>query len=288
MDVIERIADLRHARAGWGEVGLVPTMGFLHEGHLSLLRAARHRARTLVMSLFVNPTQFGPSEDFASYPRDIPRDLELAAAAGTDVVFMPSVDAIYPPGFDTWIEVRELTRRWEGEHRPGHFRGVATVVMKLFLLVQPDRAYFGQKDYQQLLVVSKMVADLGAPIEIVGCPTIREPSGLALSSRNAYLGPDARARAAVISRALARAQELAASGETDAAALKEAMLAVLRAEPAIRLDYLAVVDPRTLEPLERLAGEGRALVALRFEGVRLIDNVPLVPRASTGAVHSSA
>lgn len=282
MDVIERIADLRRARVGWDEVGLVPTMGYLHEGHLSLLRAARPHNRTLVMSLFVNPTQFGPSEDFASYPRDIPRDLELAESAGTDVVFMPSVDEIYPPGFETWIEVGALTRRWEGEHRPGHFRGVATVVAKLFQLVGPGRAYFGEKDYQQLLVVAKMVADLGMPIEILGCPTIREPSGLALSSRNAYLKADARARAAVVARALRRGQELAAAGETDPSALREAMLAVLEDEPTIELDYLAVADPRSLEPLDRLAGEGRALIALRFGGVRLIDNVPLVLGRPTG------
>jgi pantoate--beta-alanine ligase len=277
LDVIERIADLRRARAGWSEVGLVPTMGYLHEGHVSLLRAARSENRVVVMSLFVNPTQFGPNEDFASYPRDMPRDLRVAEEAGTDVVFMPSTAEVYPPGFDTWVEVGGLTSRWEAEHRPGHFRGVATVVMKLFQAVQPDRAYFGEKDYQQLLVIRKMVADLWLPLEIVGCPTIREPSGLALSSRNAYFAPDMRARAAVLSRALARGQELARNGVGDVDELKRAMLTVLSEEPSAELDYLAVVNAGTLEPIEHLAGEARVLAAMRFGGVHLIDNVPLLP-----------
>ena len=277
MEVIERVADLRRVRAGWGRTGLVPTMGYLHEGHLSLLHAARPANQTVVMSLFVNPAQFGPREDLASYPRDIPRDLRLAEEAGTDVVFMPPTDEVYPPGFDTWVDVGGLTRRWEGEHRPGHFRGVATVVLKLFQMVQPDRAYFGEKDYQQLLVVGKMVSDLNVPVEIVPCPTVREPSGLALSSRNAYFEPETRARAAVLSRALAHGQWLAAGGERDAGALTRWMLAILGEEPGIRVEYLAVVDAETLEPLERLAGDARAVTAVRFEGVRLIDNVALSP-----------
>ena len=187
MKVVERIDEIRAKRARWGVVGLVPTMGYLHEGHLSLIRAARAESETVVMSLFVNPAQFGPSEDFATYPRDVPRDLELAKSAGADIVYAPPLDEVYPEGFDTWVEVGALARRWEGEHRPGHFRGVATVVLKLFEAVQPTRAYFGQKDFQQLLTIRKMVADFNLPLEIVGCPTIREGSGLALSSRNDYL-----------------------------------------------------------------------------------------------------
>jgi pantoate--beta-alanine ligase len=275
--VIERIAELRAQRPGGGSTGLVPTMGYLHEGHLSLIRAARAASETVVMSLFVNPTQFGPSEDFTTYPRDFQRDLELAESAGTDLVYAPPLEEVYPPGFDSWVEVGALTRRWEGERRPGHFRGVATVVLKLFQAVQPTRAYFGEKDYQQLLTVTKMVADLDLPLEIVGCPTIREPSGLALSSRNAYLSIEGRQRAAVLARALRRAQQLVAAGEQDSAALLSAMESEIASETAARLDYLAIVDRQTLEPLERVAQEARILAAMYFERVRLIDNVPLVP-----------
>ncbi len=276
MKVIERLADLRRERPGWGPVGLVPTMGYLHEGHLSLIHAARAEKQTVVMSLFVNPAQFGPTEDFAAYPRDIQRDLALAEEGGADVVFMPPTEEVYPPGFDTWVEVGDLTRRWEGERRPGHFRGVATVVLKLLQMVQPTQAYFGQKDYQQLLVITKMAADLNLSLSVVGCPTVREPSGLALSSRNFYYSPDQRARAAVLSRALFQAQELASSGVADARELLDAMHATLATEPSARVDYLAVVDLRTLEPLERVSKEARVLAAMQFERVRLIDNVPLL------------
>lgn len=277
MKVVERIAELRAHRARWGVVGLVPTMGYLHEGHLSLIRAARAESETVVMSLFVNPAQFGPSEDFATYPRDVPRDLELAKSAGADVVYAPPLDEIYPDGFDTWVEVGALTRRWEGEHRPGHFRGVATVVLKLFEAVQSTRAYFGQKDFQQLLTIRKMVADFNLPLEIVGCPTIREASGLALSSRNAYLSTEGRLRAAVLARALFKAQHMVESGEANAAVLRRAMEDEIASEPLARLDYLAVVDCMTLEPLERVEREAQIVAAMFFEKVRLIDNVPLVP-----------
>jgi pantoate--beta-alanine ligase len=252
-------------------------MGFLHAGHLSLLRAAREQNDLVVMSLFVNPAQFGPQEDFGSYPRDTARDLQLAEAEGVDLVYMPTVETVYPPGFDTWVDVGALTRRWEGEKRPGHFRGVATVVHKLFQLVRPDRAYFGEKDYQQLLVVRKMVADLNVPVDVVGCPTIREPSGLALSSRNAYLTPERRERAGVIRRALAAAEQLAAEGEVDPRDLERAAERVLATEPGARIDYLAVVDPGTLEACERLEGEARLVAAVFFDGVRLIDNLALQP-----------
>jgi pantoate--beta-alanine ligase len=285
--VIERLADLRRERGSFGRLAVVPTMGYLHEGHQSLIRAARAEPanRTVLMTLFVNPAQFGPNEDFASYPRDIPRDLRLAEEAGADVVFLPPLEDVYPADFDTWVEPGALTRRWEGERRPGHFRGVATVVLKLFNMVRPDTAYFGEKDYQQLLVVRKMVADLNLPIDVVGCPTIREPSGLALSSRNFYYRPGARTRAAVLSRALFRAQALVAEGARDSAALLRSMREVLASEPAAAIDYLAVVDPRTLEPLERVTDRARVLAAMHLEGVRLIDNVPLVVGDTTvGAI----
>jgi pantoate--beta-alanine ligase len=283
LDVLERLADLRAARVGWRNVGLVPTMGYLHEGHLSLLRAARRQNDVVVMSLFVNPAQFGPQEDFRTYPRDTARDLQLAESAGADLVFMPSVESVYPDGFDTWVEVGALTREWEGEKRPGHFRGVATVVLKLLQMVQPDRAYFGEKDYQQLLVVRKMVADLNVPVEIVACPTVREPSGLALSSRNAYFSAERRVQAGIIRRALGAAERLAAEGEVSAAVLKQAAESVLADESGARLDYLGIVDPETLEPVERLDGAARLIAAVFFDGVRLIDNLSLQARSGRAA-----
>jgi len=275
MKIVERIADLRAARQGAGKVGLVPTMGFLHDGHLSLIRAARSASETVVMSLFVNPTQFGPSEDFEAYPRDTPRDLDLARETGVDIVFMPSTGEVYPPGFDTWVEAGKLAERWEGEHRPGHFRGVATVVVKLLQIVQPDLAYFGEKDYQQLLIVKKMVADLNLPVEIIPCPIVREASGLALSSRNAYLADDRRPRAAVLYRAMQRAQKLASSGVDDVSLLIAEMKMVVGQEPAAHLEYLAVVDRDSLQPTGQLGVEARILGAMGFDGVRLIDNAPL-------------
>jgi pantoate--beta-alanine ligase len=277
LKVIQTLPELRTERVGWSDVGLVPTMGYLHDGHLSLIRAARAECRTVVMSLFVNPAQFGPGEDFARYPRDTERDLRLAELAGVDAVFMPQLAEVYPPDFDTWVEVHALTHLWEGQHRPGHFRGVATVVLKLFQMVQPRRAYFGEKDYQQLLDVKKMVADLNMPVEVAACPTIREASGLALSSRNSYLDEDRRARAAVLYRALKRAQELASDGVTEVSRLRAAMDEILAEEPDASLEYLAVVDPATLEPLQRLSAEGRIVAAMYFDGVRLIDNLALRP-----------
>lgn len=277
MEVIQRVSDVRSARGRWGRVGLVPTMGYLHDGHLSLILAARSANETVVMSLFVNPSQFGPHEDFASYPRDTPRDLRLAAQAGVDVVFMPPREEVYPDDFDTWVEVGELGRRWEGERRPGHFRGVATVVLKLFTIVQPEFAYFGEKDYQQLMVVRRMVTDLNLPLEIVPCPTVREPSGLALSSRNGYVQGDGRSRASVLSRALRHAESLVKDGTTDVSRLIGAMNDILATEPAAQVDYLAIVDSTTLEPLARVEERARILAAMHFEGVRLIDNLELRP-----------
>jgi pantoate--beta-alanine ligase len=277
MQVLERVAEVRERQAEWGQVGLVATMGYLHEGHLSLLRAARAADETVVMTLFVNPLQFGPSEDFPTYPRDMKRDLQLAEEAGVDVVFAPSIDEVYPPGFDTWVEVGAVANCWEGKRRPGHFRGVATVVQKLFHIVQSSRAYFGEKDYQQLTVVKKMVADFNLPIEIVACPTVRESSGLALSSRNAYLRPERRERAGVLFKALTRAAELARKGVDKSKDLCVAMEEVLAKEPAVVLDYLAIVDPVTLKPLETLSAEARVLAAVYVDEVRLIDNVALRP-----------
>ena len=277
MKVARTVAELRLERPGWGKTGLVPTMGYLHEGHLSLLRAARADNESVVMSLFVNPAQFGPREDLSSYPRDIPRDLEMAEAVGCDVVFLPDLEAVYPPGFDTWVEPGVLATRWEAQHRPGHFRGVATVVLKLFTMVQPDRAYFGEKDYQQLLIVEKMVLDLNLPLCIVRCPTVREPSGLALSSRNAYLSPEHRAEAAVLSRALRHGVELAARGIGDVGQLEAAMRRILAEVPAMEVDYLAVVDAANLEPVERLEATARVVAAVQFHGVRLIDNMAISP-----------
>jgi pantoate--beta-alanine ligase len=281
MQIVERVGELRKGRLGWNQVGLVPTMGFLHDGHLSLIQAARAADETVIMSLFVNPSQFGPSEDFASYPRDPKRDLELAEKAGVDVVFAPSIDEVYPSGFDTWVEVSGPSRRWEGERRPGHFRGVATVVHKLFQMVQPTRAYFGEKDYQQLVVVKKMVADLNLPVEIIACPTVRQPSGLALSSRNAYLSAEDRQRAALLFRALTRAQRLASQGVGVVSELCAAMEQMLAKEPAIELDYLAIVDCTTLEPIESFSKEARVLAAIYIDKVRLIDNVQLRLGAAT-------
>jgi pantoate--beta-alanine ligase len=258
-------------------VGLVPTMGALHAGHLALAERARAECATLVLSIFVNPTQFGPHEDYARYPRPIERDRELARQAGVDLLFVPTVEEMYPPGAASWVEVEGLSARWEGEHRPGHFRGVATIVLKLFLAALPDRAYFGEKDYQQLRVVERLAADFLPELAIVACPTVREPDGLALSSRNAYLTPEQRARATALYRALSRAAALLAGGERAASALEAAMREVLLAVPGLRLDYAAVVDAATLEPLAVVDRPARALVAARLGDVRLIDNLALHP-----------
>jgi pantoate--beta-alanine ligase len=276
MQTITTIAQLRAAlREAPRPIGFVPTMGYLHEGHLSLACRARAECAFVVMSIFVNPTQFGPQEDFDRYPRDLPRDIRLAEQVGVDLIFAPPVEEMYPAGFSTYVEVGGVTARWEGERRPGHFRGVATIVLKLFNQVQPDRAYFGEKDYQQLQVVKKMVRDLDLQIEIVGCPIVREEDGLAMSSRNVYLSPEQRRAATVLYRALQRGRELAAQGEREVARLLEGMRAVLRSEPLVQEDYLAIVDPTSLEPLERVAGPARILIAGRVGGVRLIDNVSL-------------
>jgi pantoate--beta-alanine ligase len=277
MQVAATVADMRTWRAAMtGSVGLVPTMGYLHEGHLSLVRRARTDCRHVVASIFVNPTQFGPAEDYQRYPRDPERDLALLETEGTDVVFMPTAEDMYPAGYDTWVEVgQSLMGRLEGAARPGHLRGVTTVVAKLFEIVRPQRAYFGQKDAQQLAVVRRMAADLNMGIEVVGLPTVREPDGLAMSSRNAYLTPAERQAAAVLWRSLMRARELFEEGERRAEAIRKAMRIVLAEEPTAQVEYVSVADPDTLQELEAIAGPALVSLAVRLGRTRLIDNVML-------------
>jgi len=275
MRLIETVAEFRAARAGLGELGLVPTMGYLHEGHLSLVARARAECVAVAASIFVNPTQFGPNEDLARYPRDLPRDLGLLEAAGVDLVFAPQPSEVYPPGFDTVIEVRGVTDVLEGAVRPGHFAGVATVVAKLFNIVQPTRAYFGQKDAQQSVVIRKLVRDLNLPVEVVVAPTVRETDGLALSSRNSYLTRGERAAAPAIYRALNAAKAQFEGGEREAEALRDAMRAVIAAEPLMRVDYVSVADADSLRELTRVEDRALASMAVRLGTTRLIDNLLL-------------
>jgi pantoate--beta-alanine ligase len=270
--VATTIDEYRRIRAAMtGTVGAVPTMGYLHEGHLALVRRARAENDHVVVSIFVNPTQFGPNEDFARYPRDPDRDLALLRTEGVDVVFMPSVEEMYPEGFATYVNVERLTERLEGAHRPGHFRGVATVVTKLFHILQPHRAYFGQKDAQQLIVIRRMTRDLAFPVDIVDVPTVREPDGLAMSSRNVYLSPDERRAATVLFRALERARELWDAGVRDGDRLRMAMQEVIDGEPLARADYVSVADPETLDELGAIEGPALASLAVRLGSTRLID-----------------
>jgi pantoate--beta-alanine ligase len=266
---------LRRPRLEGRTVGLVPTMGALHAGHLSLVRASKARCDLTVVSVFVNPTQFGEGEDFEYYPRDIEADAELLEGAGVDVLFAPTVAAMYPPGATTRVDPGPTGEVLCGASRPGHFTGVATVVTKLLDIAAPNVAFFGEKDYQQLRVIERVVRDLDIGTHIVGCPIVREPDGLALSSRNRYLTHEQRAHALVLSRALMRARDAAAAGETDAKALQAFLAATISAEPEVTLDYAAVVDARTLEPLSVVSGEARALVAARVGTARLIDNVAI-------------
>jgi pantoate--beta-alanine ligase len=268
----EMTAWSRAARARGERIAFVPTMGALHAGHVALLEEGRRRGDKLVLSIFVNPTQFGPNEDLARYPRDLPGDLAKAAGAGTDVAFVPEALEIYPAGFQTTIEVRELARGLDGLFRPGHFAGVATVVAKLFNVVQPDLAIFGQKDFQQLAIVRRLVADLAMGIEIVGLPTVREPDGLAMSSRNAYLSPAERTRALSLSRALFAARDRVAAGEHEARALIEGARAALDVD---RLDYLELCDAATLVTLIQVDRPAVLLVAAFIGRTRLIDNIQI-------------
>jgi pantoate--beta-alanine ligase len=279
MKLVDTVAGMEAARGAMsGRVGLAPTMGALHEGHLSLVRRARAECDRLVVSVFVNPTQFGPSEDLDRYPRDLAGDLRLLEAEGVDAVFAPAAAEMYPPGFDDWVEVAgPLTSRLEGEFRPRFFRGVTTVVARLFRIVRPERAYFGEKDAQQLRVVRRMVEEQGLAVEIVGCATVREEDGLAMSSRNAYLSAEERTAALAIPQALQEAARMVEGGERDAAAVRSAIERRLAEEPLARVDYVSVADHETLEELETIERPALALVAAGVGTTRLIDNAALRP-----------
>jgi pantoate--beta-alanine ligase len=274
---VEAIADLRAAldaeRSGGRRVGFVPTMGYLHDGHASLIRQARAECGVVAVSIFVNPLQFGAGEDLSAYPRDLDRDSRLAEASGADLLFTPSVDEMYPVPVQTTVSVGGISEPLEGASRPTHFAGVATVVAKLFSIVGPCAAYFGEKDFQQLAVVRRMAADLSMPVEVVGCPTRREPDGLALSSRNVYLSRDEREAAPVLHTALRAGAALILSGERDAGAVRALMAGIIEAEPLAALDYAEVVDADSFTVPDPLTGNLRLLAAVRFGRARLIDNV---------------
>jgi pantoate--beta-alanine ligase len=277
VEVVESIDALRQARARIsGSVGLVTTMGALHAGHIALVQQARAENEAVIATIFVNPTQFAQNEDLSKYPRDIPRDLEMLRQAGVDLVFTPSAEQIYPTGFQTWIEVAQVSQGLEGERRPGHFRGVATVVAKLFNLTQPRRAYFGQKDAQQAAVIKRMTRDLNMPISIRVCPTVREADGLAMSSRNVYLTPEQRTAAAVIKRSLIAASTAYDNGERNATSLRVVMSSVLQSEPLAGVDYISIADAVTLHEIESNSNDP-ILVSLvvKMSSTRLLDNMLL-------------
>lgn len=268
--------ELRAARLSFsGTVGLVPTMGYLHEGHLSLIQKAKEECRHVILTIFVNPTQFGPKEDLSKYPRDLERDLSLVQPLGVDLVWMPTAEIMYPPGYQTWVEVEAVSRPLEGAMRPGHFRGVATVVSKLFNATQPHKAYFGQKDAQQVAVIRRMTSDLNFPIEIVVCPTFREPDGLAMSSRNVYLSAEQRKAAVVLFRSLSAAKGLYEGGERDGNKLREKMKEVIAAEPLAEMQYVSCADYDTLEEVDVITGKILLSMAVFFGKTRLIDNFVL-------------
>ena len=276
MKITETIADMKSLRPRLAEpVGFVPTMGYLHQGHLALVRQARAENPSVVVSIFVNPTQFGPHEDFKQYPHDPQRDLALLEKEKVDIVFMPPADEMYPPKFNSWVEVGKVAERLEGAARPGHFRGVTTVVAKLFNIVQPDRAYFGQKDAQQLIVIRKMVADLDMSLEVVAVPTVREPDGLAMSSRNTYLNPEERKAALVLYQALTLAQKLWSQGEKDAKVIRQQMTDLIQKQPLAEIDYISIADAETLDELDRVKPPALVSMAVRIGKTRLIDNVVL-------------
>lgn len=279
MQILRTVHELRAwsraARCAGNTVGLVPTMGALHAGHASLIRAARQRCQTVAVSLFVNPTQFGPNEDFARYPRTFDADCALAQSLGADVVFAPSVEEMYPDGAQTFVEVEQISDRLDGQSRPGHFRGVATVVAKLFLAAEPDYGFFGQKDAAQVAVLRRMIADLRMSLELVVCPIVREADGLALSSRNTYLSPEQRKQALVLSRSLEAVEQLVAAGERNAEKLIAAARAVFAQEPAVRIDYVTLIDWATLEPVDTAVPGTLFAVAAWVGETRLIDNTIL-------------
>jgi pantoate--beta-alanine ligase len=276
MMIATNLEELRAARLLLdGTVGFVPTMGYLHEGHISLARRAHEECDRVVASIFVNPTQFGPTEDLSKYPRDLKRDLSLLEAAGVDLVWTPTNEDMYPPGYSTWVEVEGLTRPLEGASRPGHFRGVTTIVAKLFNAVQPTRAYFGQKDAQQAAVIRKMTRDLNFPIEIVVCPIVREPDGLAMSSRNVYLSAEERQSATILFRALTAAKSVYERGERSADALRSIMSETLASEPRAKVQYVSCADYDSLEELETVTGKTLLSMAVYLGKTRLIDNFVL-------------
>jgi len=277
MQIVRTVAKMKALRKRLTEpVGLVPTMGALHEGHIALVRRSVAENRTTVTSIFVNPTQFLPGEDLKAYPRVPDQDIKMLEAVKNDIVFMPSEMEVYPPGFNTWVEVKKVTNRLEGASRPGHFRGVATVVNKLFNIVQPTRAYFGQKDAQQVVVVKKMVADLNMNLEIVVVPTVRESDGLAMSSRNVYLTPEQRQAATVLYQSLTLAQEMFSKGEKDAEHIRREMITLIQKEPLATIDYVSIADPETLDELDTIRSGALASLAVRIGRTRLIDNVVVI------------
>jgi pantoate--beta-alanine ligase len=276
MQVINTIAEMRKLRRQLSEpVGFVPTMGYFHEGHLILIKQARKENPSVVVSIFVNPTQFGPGGDFQDYPRDLNRDLELLEREKVDIVFVPSEGKMYPRDFNSWVDVEKVTERLEGISRPGHFRGVATVCAKLFNIIQPTRAYFGQKDAQQAIVIKKMVADLNMNLEIVVVPTVRESNGLAMSSRNTYLNPEERQAATVLFKALSLVRELWQGGEKDADKIRHQMTSLIHKEPLAKIDYVSIADANTLEELKKIDRPAIVFLAVRIGKTRLIDNVIL-------------
>lgn len=273
----------KEARRAGKSVGFVPTMGALHQGHLSLVRTARAQADVVIASVFVNPLQFGPNEDFSKYPRDAEKDSAMLAAEKTDYLFLPSVEEMYPPGATTWVNVECLSEKLDGHSRPGHFRGVTTVVAKLFNIVQPDFAFFGQKDAAQVAIINKMVRDLNFDVLIVVCPIVRETDGLAMSSRNAYLNPDQRKQTLVLYRALMRVQTLADRGESNSARLKVAGEQVMAEEPAVRPDYFEIVNRDTLDPVADISGGALVAVAAYVGSTRLIDNIVVTGKGTAAA-----
>jgi pantoate--beta-alanine ligase len=275
MQVINTITEMRQARKELKKtLGFVPTMGYLHEGHLSLVRQARAENKIVAVSIFVNPTQFGPKEDFKNYPRDTKRDLAMLEPF-TDIVFMPSNEEMYPADYDSWVEVKGITDVLEGAARPGHFRGVSTVVTKLFNIVAPTKAYFGQKDAQQVAVIKKMVKDLNMNLEVVTCPTVRELDGLAMSSRNTYLSPEQRRSAPVLYHALLLAKERAAQGEWDALAIRKEMTKHIQKEPLADIEYISIADNETLKEIRRIKYPALVSLSVKFGRTRLIDNIVL-------------
>ena len=276
MQIIETVAEMQKVRRSLkGSVGFVPTMGYLHEGHLTLVRRSREANDYTIVSIFVNPTQFGPNEDFDRYPRDYPRDFALLEKEKTDFVYLPTPAQMYPEGYNTWVDVYKVTDRLEGAIRPGHFRGVATVVNKLFNIIQPSRAYFGQKDAQQCIVIKKMVIDLNMNLEMIVIPTVREPDGLAMSSRNVYLSPDERRQAPVLNRSLVLAKDMWSAGERDSTKIRTAMLDLIKQYPLGKIEYISIADALTLRELERAESPAVISMAVKFGNTRLIDNILL-------------